>query len=117
MPLTYILNNAWQWLVDTGINLGLLVVLALLVPRFGRLAMRLVEHKVAEERADESKSHLAFAGVAIYIAQLIAYFVIFVFMLQQLGFSLAGAAIPATAASAAIGLGAQSIIADFLAGF
>lgn len=117
MPLTYILDNAWQWMVDTGFNLALLVLLAFLVPRFGRLAMRVVEHKVAEESTDESKAHLAFAGVAIYIAQLIGYFVIFVFILQQLGFSLAGAAIPATAASAAIGLGAQSIIADFLAGF
>ncbi|WP_257098750.1 mechanosensitive ion channel domain-containing protein [Corynebacterium sp. 70RC1] len=117
MPFTYILSRTWTWFLETGINLVLLILLAFLVPRVGRLAMRLVERQVADENEDESKAHLAFAGVAIYIAQMIAYFLVFVFMLQQLGFSLAGAAIPATAASAAIGLGAQSIIADFLAGF
>lgn len=116
MP-SYLLHRFWIWLVDTGFNLGLLIILALLIPRIGRLAMRIVERKVRDEHEDESKAHLAIAGVAVYIAQLIAYFVIFVFLLQQLGFSLASAAIPATAASAAIGLGAQSLIADFLAGF
>ncbi|AZA11284.1 putative MscS family protein YkuT [Corynebacterium gerontici] len=104
-------------MVDTGFDLGMLIILLFLVPRAGRLAMRIVERKVIDQNDKESKTHLAFAGVAVYIAQLVAYFVLFVFILQQLGFSLAGAAIPATAASAAIGLGAQSIIADFLAGF
>lgn len=117
MPLPYILYSLWNWFIDTGFTLALLIVLAFLVPRFGRIAMRIVERQVADESLDESKTHLAFAGVAVYVAQVIAYFIIFVFALQQLGFSLAGAAIPATAASAAIGLGAQSIIADFLAGF
>lgn len=117
MPLPYIFHSIWSWLVSTGFSLALLIVLAFLVPRLGRLAMRIIERKVEDEDVEESKTHLAFAGVAVYIAQLIGYFVIFVFILQQLGFSLAGAAIPATAASAAIGLGAQSIIADFLAGF
>lgn len=117
IPLDYLLVRAWNWFVETGLDLTLLTILAFLVPRAGRLAMRMVERRVADEHEDESKAHLAFAGVAIYIAQMIAYFLVFVFMLQQLGFSLAGAAIPATAASAAIGLGAQSIIADFLAGF
>lgn len=117
MPLPYILQSLWTWFINTGFSLALLIVLAFLVPRFGRIAMRIVERQVADEHVDESKTHLAFAGVAVYIAQVIAYFIIFVFILQKLGFSLAGAAIPATAASAAIGLGAQSIIADFLAGF
>lgn len=117
MPITYLLHKFWVWMVDTGFNLGMLAILLFLVPRAGRLAMRIVEKKVIDQNDKESKTHLAFAGVAVYIAQLIAYFVLFVLILQQLGFSLAGAAIPATAASAAIGLGAQSIIADFLAGF
>ncbi|WP_128889970.1 mechanosensitive ion channel family protein [Corynebacterium pelargi] len=117
MPFSYLLHKFWIWMVETGFNLGLLIIMLFLVPRAGRLAMRIVERKVIDQNDRESKTHLAFAGVAVYIAQLIAYFVLFVFILQQLGFSLAGAAIPATAASAAIGLGAQSIIADFLAGF
>lgn len=117
MRTQFLLHQTWDWFIDTGLNLLILAFLAFLVPRLGRLAMRIVEKKVIDEHEDESKAHLAFAGVMIYIAQMIAYFVIFVFLLQQIGFTLAGAAIPATAASAAIGLGAQSIIADFLAGF
>lgn len=118
MPFTLILEHMWRWLADTGINLALLIVLAMLVPRAGRLANRYVERQVADSKdLDEGKSSLAIAGVAIYIVQLLAYFLILVFFLQQIGFSLAGAAIPATVVSAAVGFGAQNIIADFVAGF
>lgn len=115
MPWSFIFSRTWNWLVDTGLTLFFLILLAFLVPRVGRFAMRMVEKHLTSE--SEQKTQLAFAGVAIYIIQILAYFLIFVLALQQLGFSLAGAAIPATVASAAIGLGAQSIIADFLAGF
>lgn len=118
MPFTLILEQMWRWLADTGINLALLIVVAMLVPRAGRLANRYAERQVADAKdPDEGKSSLAIAGVAIYLLQLLAYFLILVFFLQQIGFSLAGAAIPATVVSAAIGFGAQNIIADFVAGF
>ncbi|KGF22507.1 mechanosensitive ion channel family protein [Corynebacterium tuscaniense] len=118
MPFSLILDQVWRWLADTGINLALLLVLAFLVPRAGRLANRYVERQVAESKdTNEGKTSLALAGVGIYIVQLVAYFLILVFFLQQLGFSLAGAAIPATVVSAAIGFGSQQIIADFVAGF
>lgn len=116
--LTIFLSQAWQWVADTGINLALIFVLALLVPRAGRFAERRIEHNVKESvDEDQGKTHLAFAGVAIYVAQIVAYFLLSIWFLQEIGFSLAGAAIPATVVSAAIGFGAQSIIADFLAGF
>lgn len=118
MTLDFVLEQIWRWSIERGVDFALLFIAALLVPRAGRLAHRWSQHRsqrIAD--FDESKSSLAVAGVAIYIVQLIAYFVLFVFFLQQLGFSLVGATIPATAASAAVGLGAQSIIADFLAGF
>ena len=118
MPIAYILQEFWRWFANTGINLLLLLLLALLVPRAGRFAKRFVANRVRETMdADEGKSRLAVAGVGVYVVQVIAFFVIFVFILQQIGFSLAGAAIPATVVSAAIGFGAQNIIADFLAGF
>ncbi|SDL67825.1 small conductance mechanosensitive channel [Corynebacterium mycetoides] len=118
MLFEYIAVQAWRWLADTGINLALLILLAMLVPRAGRFLGRVAERRAdALPDADESKSQLALAGVGIYIAQGIAFFLILIFFLQQVGFSLAGAAIPATVVSAAVGFGAQSIIADFLAGF
>lgn len=118
MPLSYIAEQIWRWFAETGINLALLLTIAFLVPRAGRFLNRHAERQVKESgETDEAKSRLAIVGVGVYIAQMIAYFLVFVFALQQLGFSLAGAAIPATVVSAAIGFGAQNIIADFLAGF
>lgn len=32
MPFSLILENIWRWLADTGINLALLIILAMLVP-------------------------------------------------------------------------------------
>lgn len=118
MPFLYFLEQIWRWIADTGINLAIIVILALLVPRAGRLAERIIARDLKKKSdEEETKNNLAMTGVAIYVIQIIAYFVLSVAFLQQLGFSLAGAAIPATVASAAVGFGAQSIIADFLAGF
>lgn len=118
MPFTYILLGWWHWIAETGINLALLFVLALLVPRAGRFINRYFERQVTRTTdVDEGKSRLALVGVAVYIGEIVAYFLLLIFALQQIGFSLAGAAIPATVVSAAVGFGAQSIIADFLAGF
>ncbi|MHA2788777.1 mechanosensitive ion channel family protein [Corynebacterium sp. S7] len=118
MPFQYLLNAAWTWIADSGLNIAILIVLIFLVPRAGRLANRILEHRIAEKAdAEEGKSQLALSGVGVYVIQIIAYFILIVLILQQFGFSLAGAAIPATVVSAAVGFGAQSIIADFLSGF
>lgn len=118
MPNSYIANLLWNWAAHTGLPLALVVVAAFLVPRVGRFIIRIVDHSIASrDDHDEGKTRRAFAGVAVYLGQLLAYFLLLVALLKILGFSLVGAAIPATVASAAIGLGAQSIIADFLAGF
>ncbi|WKD59416.1 putative MscS family protein YkuT [Corynebacterium caspium DSM 44850] len=98
--------------------LAILVVIAMLIPRVGRFITREINQRVEDTNtAQETKTQLAITSVVVYIVQLVAYFLVFVYMLKTLGFSLTGAAIPATVASAAIGLGSQSIIADFLAGF
>lgn len=118
MPFKYILIELWHWIAETGINLALLCAAALLVPRAGRFINRYFERQVARAgSADEGKTRLALVGAGVYIGEIIAYFLLLLFALQQIGFSLAGAAIPATVVSAAIGFGAQNIIADFLAGF
>ncbi|GAB3940110.1 mechanosensitive ion channel family protein [Corynebacterium tapiri] len=118
MPVIFLLKQWWAWAADTGVNLAILFVIALLIPRAGRFIERVVTYEVSHSKDDnEQKASLAFAGVGIYIGQIIAYFVLGIAFLQEIGFSLAGAAIPATVVSAAIGFGAQSIIADFLAGF
>lgn len=119
MTLSYLLSITWAWLTGTGLTLALLLVIALLIPRVGRFALWYANRRIDanEEVPDEGKTQRALVGVSVYIVQLIAFFILSVFFLQTLGFSLTGAAIPATVVSAAIGFGAQSIIADFLAGF
>lgn len=118
VPIQYLLYSLWNWIVDTGFDVAIILVLAFLIPRIGRLAMRIIKRRVESAAdADTTKNQLAFAGVGVYIAQIVAFFMLAVSAMQAFGFSLAGAAIPATIASAAIGLGAQSIVADFLAGF
>lgn len=121
LSLRYLLSAGWEWLTGTGLTLAILVVCTLLIPRVGRFVLwfinRQIDKNEEEVGPDEGKTQRAFAGVAVYIGQLVAFFLLSVLFLQTLGFSLTGAAIPATVASAAIGLGAQSIIADFLAGF
>ncbi|MCS4534828.1 mechanosensitive ion channel family protein [Corynebacterium sp. HS2168-gen11] len=117
MPLSYIALQIWTWIATTGSTLGIIIIAAFLIPRAGRLAMYIIANKLITDTQDQHKTQLALTGAAVYIVQILAYFLVFVLFLQAIGFSLAGAAIPATAASAAIGLGAQSIIADFLAGF
>lgn len=118
MPIGYILTVMWQWIADKGITLALITVAALMVPRLGRFLIREINTRIENsQEQQEGKTSLALTTAAVYIGQLVAYFLLMVFFLSTLGFSLAGAAIPATVVSAALGLGAQSIIADFLAGF
>lgn len=106
----------WEWLVAHGIPLSALIIIAILIPRVGRLAIRIVSGRFV--RGEEAtKSRLALVGALVYVVQAIAYFAIIMLGLTNLGVPAMGAALPATVVSAAIGFGAQNVIGDFLAGF
>lgn len=106
----------WEWLVAHGIPLSALIIIAILIPRVGRLAIRIVSNRF--DRGEEAtKSRLALVGALVYVVQAIAYFAIIMLGLTNLGVPAMGAALPATVVSAAIGFGAQNVIGDFLAGF
>lgn len=106
----------WEWLVIHGIPLTALVIIAILIPRVGRLAIRIVSSRF-NEGEEATKSRLALVGALVYVLQAIAYFAIIMLGLTNLGVPAMGAALPATVVSAAIGFGAQNVIGDFLAGF
>lgn len=106
----------WEWLVIHGIPLTALVIIAILIPRVGRLAIRIVSNRF-NEGEEATKSRLALVGALVYVLQAIAYFAIIMLGLTNLGVPAMGAALPATVVSAAIGFGAQNVIGDFLAGF
>lgn len=106
----------WDVAVDHIIPLVALLLMAILVPRLGRLTIKIIEGRLDEEE-ESTKARLALLGALVYVVQIIAYFIIVLFALSNLGVPPLGAAVPATIVSAAVGFGAQSIIGDFLAGF
>lgn len=106
----------WDVAVDHIIPLVALLLMAILVPRLGRLTIKIIEGRLDEEE-ESTKSRLALLGALVYVIQIVAYFVIVLLALSNLGVPPLGAAVPATIVSAAVGFGAQSIIGDFLAGF
>ncbi|WP_296103592.1 mechanosensitive ion channel domain-containing protein [uncultured Corynebacterium sp.] len=125
MPFKFYLTSMWEWVADTGLSLAILICIAILIPRIGRLVVRWATIKMNEheerrgEIADTEgyKGRLAILGALVYIAEAIAFFFVAIRILKDFGFSTTGAAVPATVVSAAVAFGAQKIIADFLAGF
>ena len=116
MNLQYFLFRLWEIVVDHAIPLIALLLLAILVPRLGRLTIRIIEGRLDEEE-ESTKSRLALLGALVYVIQIVAFFLIILLALSNLGVPPLGAAVPATIVSAAVGFGAQSIIGDFLSGF
>ena len=125
MPFKFYLTSMWEWVANTGLSLAILICIAILIPRIGRLVVRWATIKMNEheerrgEIADTEgyKGRLAILGALVYIAEAIAFFFVAIRILKDFGFSTTGAAVPATVVSAAVAFGAQKIIADFLAGF
>ena len=116
MNLEHYLFGLWTVAVNHLLPLSAYFVLALLVPRVGRFIIRIIEARLNEEE-EATKAHLALLGALVYVGQAAAYFLLIIAALSNLGVPPLGAAIPATIVSAAVGFGAQAIIADFLAGF
>ncbi|WP_260438486.1 mechanosensitive ion channel family protein [Corynebacterium bovis] len=116
MDLSYFAFSVWEFLVAHGLPLAALLVIGILVPRAGRLLVRVITSRL--DRGEETtKATLALVGALVYIIEAIAYFVLVLLALTNIGVPAMGAAVPATVVSAAIGFGAQNIIGDFLAGF
>ena len=116
MNLKYYFYELWGLFVDHGLPLIALLLIGILIPRVGRLAIRIIERRLDEDE-ESTKARLALTGALVYIVQAIAYFLIIWAALTNIGVPAVGAAVPATIVSAAVGFGAQSIIADFLSGF
>ncbi|HIW95229.1 MAG TPA: mechanosensitive ion channel family protein [Candidatus Corynebacterium gallistercoris] len=116
MDVSFFLFRLWEWIVDHGIPLVALLLLAILVPRIGRLAVRIIANRF-NEGEEATKARLALVGALVYVLQAIAFFIIIMLALTNMGVPAMGAALPATVVSAAVGFGAQNVIGDFLAGF
>nr|WP_240393901.1 mechanosensitive ion channel family protein [Corynebacterium lactis] len=105
----------WQWFADNGLAIASLVILLILVPRIRRFVLAIATGNIDSED-EQAKGRRALLGAVVYIIEVIAYFVLVLTILSKFGISLTAAAIPATVVSAAIGFGAQGVIADLLGG-
>ncbi|MGP9724715.1 mechanosensitive ion channel family protein [Corynebacterium sp. AOP40-9SA-29] len=112
----YLLFSLWEWIIQHGLPLSALLIAAILIPRVGRQVVRILTDRL-ESGQEETKSKLALVGALVYMLEIVAYFVLVLLALTNLGVPAMGAAIPATVVSAAIGFGSQNIIGDFLTGF
>ncbi|WP_420098884.1 mechanosensitive ion channel domain-containing protein [Corynebacterium sp.] len=112
----YIAFSLWEWVIQHGLPLSALLIAAILIPRVGRQAVRVLTNRL-ETGQEETKAKLALVGALVYMLEIVAYFVLVLVALTNLGVPAMGAAIPATVVSAAIGFGSQNIIGDFLSGF
>ncbi|WP_312976260.1 mechanosensitive ion channel domain-containing protein [Corynebacterium sp.] len=112
----YLLFSLWDWIIQHGLPLSALLIIAILIPRIGRQVVRVLTNRL-EQGQEETKSKLALVGALVYMLEIVAYFVLVLVALTNLGVPAMGAAVPATVVSAAIGFGAQNIIGDFLSGF
>lgn len=116
IDVRYFLFSLWDWLIQHGLPLSALLIAAILIPRVGRQVVRTLSDRM-EEGQEETKGKLALVGALVYMLEIVAFFVIILLALTNLGVPAMGAAIPATVVSAAIGFGSQNIIGDFLSGF
>lgn len=116
MNLHYFLIRLWEWIITHGLPIAALLIIGILVPRIGRFAVRRITRHLADDE-EATKTRLALLGALVYVGEAVAFFFIALLILTNLGVPAAGAAIPATVISAAIGFGAQNVIGDFLAGF
>ena len=105
--LKYYLFAIWQAIVDHGLPLLGMLLLGILIPRIGRLAVRVIESRL-DENQESTKARLALAGALVYVAQAVAYFLLVLAALANVGVPPLGAAIPATVVSAAVGFGGSS---------
>lgn len=116
MAFSYYFFRLWEWFVAHGIPLIALTLVAILIPRIGRLTIRIVANR-GHAGAEAKKARLALVGAMVYVVQIVAYFIVILLALTNLGVPAMSAALPATVVSAAVGFGAQKVIQDFLAGF
>jgi moderate conductance mechanosensitive channel len=113
-----------QWLLTTGLHIVLVVLFALITTRVirwiaSRISRRLTkgDERDATVRSETVKHGQAVASVISSVAIALLYVMVGVDIANQLGLPLGSLVAPAAVLGAALGFGAQRIVADLLSGF
>ncbi len=115
-------ENLLSWLLDRGINLVIIVVVTIFLMRFAsaliKTGFHLFERGVVSRDEETSRRRLHTLSVIFRGAsQAVILFIGLMFFLQQLRVNITPILASAGVVGIAIGLGAQSLIKDFFAGF
>jgi moderate conductance mechanosensitive channel len=113
-----------QWLLTKGLHIVLVVLFALITTRVirwiaSRISRRLTkgDERDATVRSETVKHGQAVASVISSVAIALLYVMVGVDIANQLGLPLGSLVAPAAVLGAALGFGAQRIVADLLSGF
>ncbi|HEX2283283.1 MAG TPA: mechanosensitive ion channel family protein [Mycobacterium sp.] len=122
MPTT--LENLTDWITTKGLHIALVVVFAIITTRVirwiaARISRRLDQGdgRDAVLRPQSVKHRRAVASVISSVATGVLYVVVSVDIANQLGLPIGSLVAPAAVLGAALGFGAQRIVADLLSGF
>jgi moderate conductance mechanosensitive channel len=110
-----------EWLRSHGVMVGIVLVMALLVSWFARLAVRRMERRM--EAAETLTAELNLQRTATitqalhHVIRVVVWTLAVLLILGEVGISLGPLLAGAGIAGVALGFGAQSIVRDFLSGF
>jgi small conductance mechanosensitive channel len=118
------LDTLSQWLLTKGLHIALVTLFAIIATRLirwiaGRISKRLDrgDGHDAVLRPESVKHRRAVASVISSVAIAVLYVVVSVDIANQLGLPIGSLVAPAAVLGAALGFGAQRIVADLLSGF
>jgi len=125
IPAAEPLPDVLTWLRDSGLEILLLILGALLLTRFAMWLRGLVTERIdandresdALVRSEAAKHRDALAQVLTWSALVIVYCVTAVQIIERLGVPITGLVAPAAVVGVALGFGAQRLVQDLLAGF
>jgi small conductance mechanosensitive channel len=119
------LTDVGLWARTNGLQTILIVLGAILLTRFAnwsgaRITSHIDELNSGEDvlvRSEAAKHRHALAQVITWVSLVVIYCLAAVLVVQRFGIPLSGIVAPATVAGVALGVGAQRIVQDILAGF
>jgi small-conductance mechanosensitive channel len=119
------LTDLSRWVRGSGLEIVLIITGTVLVTRFVRWLSDRITRKI-DDRVEQSdalvsseaaKHRHAVTQVLTWTALVLIYCVAAFLVVRRFGIPLGGLAVPAAVVGAALGLGAQRVVADVLAGF
>jgi moderate conductance mechanosensitive channel len=122
--MTSTLDSFTEWLMTKGVHILLVVLFAVIATRLIRFIARRISKRFdsadagdAVLRPQSAKHRRAVASVISSVAIAVLYIVVAVDIANQLGLPIGSLVAPAAVLGAALGFGAQRIVADLLSGF